>query len=1040
MKMPRNTLRITPCLALVIAIFGSLPSAQAVEPVREFIDGLRLRGYYDVAIDYMELMKDSPDAPDDFKKYLLYEQGSMLVDLARSTGDTKLREEAFAQAEAKLQAFAKANPNTDLSAKANTQLANVMVERGRNLVTRGESPGQAANKTKLNEEARGFFDKALETFGTSEKFYDKALDGFPKTLDPNKDEEQYELRQAYRGELVQMRLLLATVVYEKAKTFPEGDKQRNELLQTSADQYGELYEKYRKWGAGLYARLYQGRSYQEMKKYKDALTYYEDLIMQESDEPFLRTLASKAYVQVAQCFNAEKKYDATIEKTEKWLRSARGPEIRSPEILALKYEVALAYKAKMDIPEEAKNVNKYKREGRELLKDIIRLPGELQKAGKELYASFTGGEGEAGEAETFADAFDLAKEALQVMDVKEKLLPQLKKENPEEAAKTEKEVVENRDKAIKLFNDSLKLVDSETDVQKINLVRYFLCFLNYKSEKMYEAAILGEFLARKYPDSAGARQGAKIAMASYVASYSSHDKAWKDYDARRVIDVAELIAKQWEGQPEADEAYMLLVGFNLQVGRFDSAVAALESIPPDSANRGKAELQIGQSMWTRYLKALKLPADSPDRPAADALPAMKKQAQETLQAGVTRMKGQGASATAANASLSLAQIYLDGGEYEKSIGVLEDAELGPLVLVNNKFPHAMQPGYAEAAYKAALRAYVSIQPPQQEKAEQVMDALEKHVTSSGDAEAKETLTKIFISLGLELERQIEAMQQEGKQDEILAVSKSFEAFLDRISGRDAGNDWATRNWIASTYFSLGKGADTGGAQSAAIRGYYDKARAAYQKILDEAKSGKITPPSPTSVAGVTVRLAECLKQLGDFKAALDIYGNILGEKPTLLDVQFDAANAFLQQGMAEGSDDAFKAAIFGGSLDPKTKKPRIWGWGKLSATLARYYSKPGFGEKFHRARQLLTETRLEWARTTKDTKRAKGEFERAEKDIIYVYKLYPAMGSDLEGGETQNGETLRDGYDDLLKRAQKALGKKADGLKALGPPPNAVAN
>ena len=79
----------------------------------------------------------------------------------------------------------------------------------------------------------------------------------------------------------------------------------------------------------------------------------------------------------------------------------------------------------------------------------------------------------------------------QVMDVKEKLLPQLQKDNPEEAKKAEQEIVENRDKAIELFNKSLKLVDDETDVNKINLVRYFLCFLNYKSGKMYEAAILG---------------------------------------------------------------------------------------------------------------------------------------------------------------------------------------------------------------------------------------------------------------------------------------------------------------------------------------------------------------------------------------------------------------------------------------------------------------------------------------------------------------------------------------------------------------------
>ena len=80
-------------LLLVLASFLVVPSAQGVEQVEEFLQGLRERGYFEVALDYMDAMKDSPLASDEFKKNLPYERGVTLVDLARVTGDPQLREE-----------------------------------------------------------------------------------------------------------------------------------------------------------------------------------------------------------------------------------------------------------------------------------------------------------------------------------------------------------------------------------------------------------------------------------------------------------------------------------------------------------------------------------------------------------------------------------------------------------------------------------------------------------------------------------------------------------------------------------------------------------------------------------------------------------------------------------------------------------------------------------------------------------------------------------------------------------------------------------
>lgn len=1006
-------------LATAMAVLTAASPTDAVEPVQEFLDGLNNREYYDVALDYMDQIKDSPAAPDDFKKNLLYEQGKTLVNLARVTADAKLKENAFNRARKKLDEFAKANPGTAPGVRANTQVANLLVEQGRSALRKSSAPSNSANKKSLTDQARTYFDEALKVYDQVEVFYRKKLadvNVFPKMINRKQNPKLFKLRQEFRGEHVQTRLLLANVVYEKSKTHEDGSEARNKLLQEAADKYGDLYEKYRKWLAGLYARLYQGRCYQDMKKYKEAIAYYDDLIEQPAQDPVFRSLIAKTYLQLAQCYNAQENYNATIARTDKWLRDAQGNENRTTEWLGLKYLVALAYKEKSRStdPDEQKEKNKSIREARSLLRDPARIESEWRRRAKKLLSSLAVSKGN-DEAKTFTEAYDIGKESLDLMLLKQSLLPNMKTNDAPEVPRMREEIEQAKEKATKFFALALRLADENTDLDTLNLVRYYLCFLHYQARHYYDAAVLGEFLANNYPESSAARPAAKIAMASYVTNYNDPNNKDKDFDADQVIRVSELIATRWAESPEADEAYSMLVSFNLMQEKFDEAVEALAKISPESPIRGQSELQIGQSLWTRYLKSLKLPEEQ--RPPREELDQMKASAEKTLASGVTRMKKNPVTPAVAGAALSLVQIYLDTSQPKKAVELLEDPKLGPLTLVQKKDPVVDRPGYAEATYKAALRAYVTVQPPQQEKAEQVMDSLEAYVSEKGDAEAKETLTKIFVSLGVQLKKQMDILREEGKTDEIENVSKSFEAFLDRIRKRNAGNDWATRNWIASTYFNLGEGQAGDKKISAKAKSYYNKAVEGYKKILDEVKAGKIEPPGETSVLGVKIRLAGCLEKLGDYKESLNMLAEILKEKPMMLDAQIAAANAYHQRGMLGGEKNArwFKFAIFGGRKDKKTKQNRIWGWGKIANTTYRHKQ---HRDVFHESRYRMTESRLEWAKTKQGADR-KEELGRAKNDIRYISKLFPDMG----------GAERSDAYDRLLKRIQKEAGDPAIGLK-----------
>jgi cellulose synthase operon protein C len=102
--------------------------------------GLRERGYYDMAIEYLEQMKTSPLAPVDFKETLLYELGTTLIQSSREQRDIKLREAQLEEAAGALQQFVGMMPDHPLVTSANSQLGNLKVERARIKVEQSKLP------------------------------------------------------------------------------------------------------------------------------------------------------------------------------------------------------------------------------------------------------------------------------------------------------------------------------------------------------------------------------------------------------------------------------------------------------------------------------------------------------------------------------------------------------------------------------------------------------------------------------------------------------------------------------------------------------------------------------------------------------------------------------------------------------------------------------------------------------------------------------------------------------------------------------------
>ena len=496
------------------------------------------------------------------------------------------------------------------------------------------------------------------------------------------------------------------------------------------------------------------------------------------------------------------------------------------------------------------------------------------------------------------------------------------------------------------FQRAVGLYDDELPIDELNQVRYFLCYLYYTTNRRFEAAVLGEFLARRYPGSAGAKPGAKIALAAYLSSYNGAPPEERGFETSRMVDLASYVGEQWPNSVEADEAWLILSDLSLRSGQVDEAIGYLAKISEESPKRTEADLKAGQSLWTQYLAVSRLPDG--ERPNAAKLDRMLDEARTRLQSGVNREREKLPAGTSppfalSTAELSLAQILLSTGQTADALVLLELPDTGPLALVQTDSPIVQQGNFATETLKVALRAYVGQQ--NLEQAEATMQVLEQRVAAAGESAA--ALTRIYVSLGRELEEQVSRLRQENKTEQLQAVLASFEQFLKKIAQREQGNTFGSLFWVADTFYGLGEGLDGGESSTAESKAYYEQSARAWQTLLDLAqRDPQFAPSGDAGLWNLRVRLARCERRLGEYKEALKQLAAVLAAQPNALDAQLEAA--YLFQDWGRGNPDYYTRANRGTTLKLSGgAQVSIWGWNQLAN---RVESSPQHRDTYHEAR------------------------------------------------------------------------------------------
>ena len=96
----------TLCVLVIIHVGATTPnSIWAEEPVEEFLKGLRKRGYYDLAFDYLERVKTNQLVSVEARKSIPYEEALTYLEASRHQHDPEQRARQLDTAQQKLQSF-----------------------------------------------------------------------------------------------------------------------------------------------------------------------------------------------------------------------------------------------------------------------------------------------------------------------------------------------------------------------------------------------------------------------------------------------------------------------------------------------------------------------------------------------------------------------------------------------------------------------------------------------------------------------------------------------------------------------------------------------------------------------------------------------------------------------------------------------------------------------------------------------------------------------------------------------------------------------
>jgi outer membrane protein assembly factor BamD (BamD/ComL family) len=848
-----------------------------------FLDGLRGRGYFDLAAEYLRALRDDPRTTPEQKVVLDYEEGRGLLDEATRLADLERRRALLEQARGKLDAFTKAHPDHPLAPEALVGLARLLLERGQTaaLLAEEEPPGTARN-ARLGEararyaEARVAFEKAIAPLRA-------AYAAFPKSLEP--DDPRRERRDLVRVALIDAEYQRAQVDFLDALALPADNPERTKLLDGAQVAFHDLTVRYDKELAAFFARLGEGRCLEEKGDLGPAMAIYNDLL--GPTDPVLRPLQREvAYLRIV-VHGKRNEPALAADRALEWMRAypeaATTKEGVGARFLLAKNLLAQLPKAANDNERQAAT-----RRATDLLAEVVRYASPFKPEALELlrkYRPSVAADATAVANLSYEDAVAGAESALSTKDY---------------------------DQAVALCKQALRrAADPRVDSEPANRARFLLAYALYESKRYYESAAVAEFLARRYPKWGLAPKAAEIGLAAWNAAYNAYRNVQSTPDLDRWADFATYTANTWPDAEQGADAAILLGDIRLGVGRFPEAAAAYEGVRPDSPRKLDADVKAGEARWRQ---AVRLRGQMQEAEAA----AEAQRAREVLEAALAARRK--ANPTPTDPGLlknlnALAELHRGSGRPKEAIALLE-----PAAKALEAAPAGNGPDAAPriAAETILLRSYIA--DGQADRAIAAMASLQK----AGGAGA--ALTPLYFELGRSLKAEIAALESQpgdaakARRD---ATRKAYVQFLEALAGSTAGQTFESLHFAGDSLLAIGR--------PDGVLKIAEQALA-----LPELKG---EPDASPKRLRAELLQARALRQTGQFDAALARAAEISRRVPRMLEPMMEQGYLHEDRAKATGKKEDWSTAYsywsrLGGSLARARPRPVAYFEAQYHAALA----------------------------------------------------------------------------------------------------------
>lgn len=842
-------LKLKSCVTAALLCAAFPAAAEDESEMLAYVEGMRDAGFAQIAVEYIQSKIGQAGLTDETRASLEFELASTMIVASENEDNLGDRERRLEDARNSFADFARKHPEHPRRPESLFQLATIDLQMGRLRVIEAQLPANENRATELAQKARELFAKASADYAEADRQIAAEIAKMPAYLDPRGERDKYRLRDRLFEKQIESKFQSGLALYLIADSIetvdlrgqdPSQSSEYRENLQKALTIFEAIYNEHRRELVGLYGHLWMARCLAGLGEHDRAMGIYDILVEHENRdlEAFQREVF---HFRVLSMYGQKKLRELTL-LADDWL----GKNARFREEWAYQGVQYAAAKAYIELGKETKDQAAAQRAFRDadrLLERLARFPNPYTgMARREQIALSDLAKGIKLEGDSFQELVTLANAKLDEL-------------KPEAEADAQLTIL---DAAIDFFRRAIRAVGPKDDPEEVGSAKLSLAYAYLQKDDMFATAVIGESLARQNPKLSVAPEGGMFALSAYASLYDSERQlaessptANPEVYARYMTSIGEHIIARWPRSGQGDEARLILGRLWYSKRQYDKAAEVLDSINPQSVQYSTALSLAGGCYWECFKAARAAKTTSsaaPDELAVKAKDRLTK-ASANFKKGDPELFDRERFLNDA----ILGEVLFESGDDKEALAVVR-----PLVerVKSNDLPDEIEPMLRIGALVTAMQVFVRTN--QLEEIEELSTALSEQEGASGSA----NITSVYLSLAARLRAQFERLQSSGNTAAAQKMTASFEAFLDKVASRDAGQTRQSLVYLGEAYLAIG---------------LYDKATDLFQRAIS--LEGSDDPAAKPAILRARMLIAQAQSLKGDHPAAIKEITALLRESP-----------------------------------------------------------------------------------------------------------------------------------------------------------------